>query len=177
MKRITSIDVNIKALEPKLAINANDWTKEEKVHIETAYFEITKVSVGRGRIVDLGCRECVQSAVNIINNYIALQDRAKATEDTKEDWTETLKSVHHKAEELGIEFPVKVKKKEAKIQFIIDAMELIGEQETQSVEETEYTREQLVAIIKAKTGEDVDVDTSVEDMIAYIKELEDESEG
>lgn len=188
MKRITEIEGSIKALQPKLEIDARDWTKTEKEHIEKCYHAITKESVGWGRTVDLGCEECVNSAVNIIKNYLNLvNDQPKTIEATPE-WTATLKTVQAKADELNFEFTKEQKTKDLKIaalQAFIDkltatepeagAMTQASEPDAEDDDllgEEEYTREQLEAIVLAKTGEEVPAETSTEDLLEYVKDLE-----
>lgn len=188
MKRIPEIEGSIKALQPKLEIDARDWTKTEKEHIEKCYHAITKESVGWGRTVDLGCEECVNSAVNIIKNYLNLvKDQPKTIEGGPE-WTATLKTVQAKADELNFEFTKEQKTKDLKIAALkafIDklaatepetgataqASELDAEDDDLLGEE-EYTREQLEAIVLAKTGEEVPAETSTEDLLEYVKDLE-----
>ncbi len=190
MKRITEIEASLKALQPKLAIDAKDWTKSEKEHIEKCYHAITKESVGWGRTVDLGCEECVTSAVNIIKNYqaqVASQPQ-KITEGP--EWAETLKTVAAKAEEVGYEFAKTCKTKDQKIEALQSYLNTLAAQEeganspevAQEEDDllgedlavaTSPSREQLVEIIKAKTGEEVPEETSFEDLLAYVNELED----
>lgn len=193
MKRITEIEASLKALQPKLDIDARDWTKSEKEHIEKCYHAITKESVGWGRTVDLGCEECVTSAVNIIKNYQNLvASQPKAIEVP--EWAETLKTIAAKAEEVGYEFAKTCKTKDQKIEAlqsylnILAAQEeeanspevaqeededLLGEDLTAADATTSPTREELVATIKAKTGEEVPEETSFEDLLAYVNELAD----
>jgi hypothetical protein len=198
MKRITEIEASLKALQPKLAIDAKDWTKSEKEHIEKCYHAITKESVGWGRTVDLGCEECVTSAVNIIKNYQAQVASQPQTTEAPE-WAETLKTIQAEADSLGFEF---AKEQKTKAQRIAALQAFIDTLPTEKVEEegemsqstameaddedllgedllgAEYTREQLVNIVKAKTGEDVPEETSFEDLLAYVNDLEDgEDEG
>jgi len=189
MKRITEIEASLKALQPKLAIDAKDWTKSEKEHIEKCYHAITKESVGWGRTVDLGCEECVTSAVNIIKNYQAQVASQPQTTEAPE-WAETLKTIAAKAEEVGYEFAKTCKTKDQKIEALQSYLNILAAQEeganspegTQEEDDllgedlavaTSPTREQLVEIIKAKTGEEVPEETSFEDLLAYVNELED----
>lgn len=97
MKKIESIVMCIALLEPKFALNTKDWNAKEKEAIAKAYFEITKVSVGKGRSLDLGCSTCVEDATVIIKNYL----KAVAKEQMKgaaaiED--ENSKTIIHKAD-------------------------------------------------------------------------------
>jgi hypothetical protein len=194
MKRITEIEASLKALQPKLDIDARDWTKSEKEHIEKCYHAITKESVGWGRTVDLGCEECVTSAVNIIKNYqTAVASQPKAIEATAV-WAATLKTIAAKAEEVGYEFAKTCKSKDQKIEAlqsylnVLEAQkeeanspevgqeedeDLLGEDLTAADATTSPTREELVATIKAKTGEEVPEETSFEDLLAYVNELAD----
>lgn len=189
MKRITEIEASLKALQPKLAIDAKDWTKSEKEHIEKCYHAITKESVGWGRTVDLGCEECVTSAVNIIKNYQAQVASQPQTTEAPE-WVETLKTIAAKAEELGYEFAKTCKTKGQKIEALQSYLNVLAAQEeganspevAQEEDDllgedlavaTSPSREQLVEIIKAKTGEEVPEETSFEDLLAYVNELED----
>jgi hypothetical protein len=189
MKRITEIEASLKALQPKLAIDAKDWTKSEKEHIEKCYHAITKESVGWGRTVDLGCEECVTSAVNIIKNYQAQVASQPQTTEAPE-WAETLKTIAAKAEEVGYEFAKTCKTKDQKIEALQSYLNILAAQEeganspegTQEEDDllgedlalaTSPTREKLVEIIKAKTGEEVPEETSFEDLLAYVNELED----
>jgi hypothetical protein len=193
MKRITEIEASLKALQPKLDIDARDWTKSEKEHIEKCYHAITKESVGWGRTVDLGCEECVTSAVNIIKNYqTAVASQPKAIEVP--EWADTLKTIAAKAEEVGYEFAKTCKSKDQKIEAlqsylnVLEAQkeeanspevgqeedeDLLGEDLTAADATTSPTREELVATIKAKTGEEVPEETSFEDLLAYVNELAD----
>lgn len=189
MKRITEIEASLKALQPKLAIDAKDWTKSEKEHIEKCYHAITKESVGWGRTVDLGCEECVTSAVNIIKNYQAQVASQPQTTEAAE-WAETLKTIAAKAEEVGYEFAKTCKTKDQKIEALQSYLNILAAQEeganspevAQEEDDllgedlavaTSPSREQLVEIIKAKTGEEVPEETSFEDLLAYVNELED----
>jgi hypothetical protein len=189
MKRITEIEASLKALQPKLAIDAKDWTKSEKEHIEKCYHAITKESVGWGRTVDLGCEECVSSAVNIIKNYQAQVASQPQTTEAPE-WAETLKTIAAKAEEVGYEFAKTCKTKDQKIEALQSYLNTLAAQEeganspevAQEEDDllgedlavaTSPTREELVATIKAKTGEEVPEETSFEDLLAYVNELED----
>lgn len=189
MKRITEIEASLKALQPKLAIDAKDWTKSEKEHIEKCYHAITKESVGWGRTVDLGCEECVTSAVNIIKNYQAQVASQPQTTEVPE-WAETLKTIAAKAEEVGYEFAKTCKTKDQKIEALQSYLNILAAQEeganspevAQEEDDllgedlavaTSPSREQLVEIIKAKTGEEVPEETSFEDLLAYVNELED----
>lgn len=189
MKRITEIEASLKALQPKLAIDAKDWTKSEKEHIEKCYHAITKESVGWGRTVDLGCEECVTSAVNIIKNYQAQVTSQPQTTEAPE-WAETLKTIAAKAEEVGYEFAKTCKTKDQKIEALQSYLNILAAQEeganspevAQEEDDllgedlavaTSPTREELVATIKAKTGEEVPEETSFEDLLAYVNELED----
>lgn len=117
MKKIESIESEIQLLEPKLNINASDWTREEKEAIAKAYFEITKVSRTKGLMVDLECGSCVATAVVIINNY---RNAVTSVEESKQesDWTKDQASVDAYAAELNFEFPASVKKKKDKIAAI-----------------------------------------------------------
>lgn len=193
MKRITEIEASLKALQPKLDIDARDWTKSEKEHIEKCYHAITKESVGWGRTVDLGCEECVTSAVNIIKNYqTAVASQPKAIEVP--EWADTLKTIAAKAEEVGYEFAKTCKSKDQKIEAlqsylnVLEAQkeeanspevgqeedeDLLGEDLTAADATTSPTREELVATIKAKTGEEVPEETSFEDLLAYVNDLAD----
>jgi vacuolar-type H+-ATPase subunit I/STV1 len=177
MKRIPQIEASLKALQPKLAIDARDWTKSEKEHIEVCYHAITKESVGWGRTVDLGCEECVSSAVNIIKNYLALVQREEKVVEEVADWKENLKTIAAKAQEVGFEFEkahkTKVQKIEALEAFLAPAVANEQENEEDDLlgEEVTYTREQLVQIVKAKTGEDVPEETSYEDLLEYVNDL------
>lgn len=189
MKRITEIEASLKALQPKLAIDAKDWTKSEKEHIEKCYHAITKESVGWGRTVDLGCEECVSSAVNIIKNYQAQVASQPQTTEAPE-WAETLKTIAAKAEDVGYEFAKTCKTKDQKIEALQSYFNVLAAQEeganspevAQEEDDllgedlavaTSPTREELVATIKAKTGEEVPEETSFEDLLAYVNELED----
>ena len=130
MKKITTIEESLKTLKPKMDIGASDWTKKEKECIEQCYHEITKVSVGFGRTVDLGCSECVQSAVNIIKNYVAIQERS-ATPSLKvvaSDWTKDLKSIQAKADELSYEFAKNCKTKAQRIEALHKHLQTIEDQ-------------------------------------------------
>ena len=124
MKRITTIDADIETLQPKFELGTHDWTKDEKLCIESAYFAITKVTTGKGRTVDLGCAECVSSAAQIVKNYIALVETAEAAEnETKtlrvlppsHNWKDTHKTIDAEAERVGCEFPEDVTRKDDKI--------------------------------------------------------------
>jgi hypothetical protein len=199
MKRITTIEKDLKQIQQKLDIGANDWTKEEKKHIESAFFEITKVSVGWGRTVDMGCTDCILSAVNTIRNYQALVAREEAgTEEPSvkvqeeiTEWKSTSKTVSAEAIRIGLIFTKDAKTKDQKIAQVEaklasvqsdadhDDMEDTGEDTEDDLLGTpnEYTIEQLAEIIKAKTGEQVELeDVTYEDLLAYVNELEDESE-
>ena len=190
MKRIATIEANLKALQPKLDIDARDWTKTEKEHIEKCYHAITKESVGWGRTVDLGCEECVTSAVNIIKNYQKLVASEPAIIDAPE-WAETLKTIAAKAKELHFEFEKTCKNKDQKVaalQAFIDTHTAkveeagamaqapgpdVDDNDDLLGDEADFTREQLEAIVLARTGEKVPAETSTEDLLEYVKDLED----
>ena len=186
MKRIAVIEGSLKVLQPKLDIDARDWTKTEKEHIEKCYHAITKESVGWGRTVDLGCEECVTSAVNIIKNYQNLVASEPKIAEAPEEWAVTVKTVEAKAKEMGFKFEKDCKTKDQKVaalQAFIDTHTATEEASAQAPEPNaedvddllgaEYTREQLEAIVLAKTGEKVPAETSTEDLLEYVKDLED----
>jgi len=179
MKRINDIDKHIDKLRPKIAAGGRDWTSSEKEAIEAAYFEITKVSTVRkkGRTLDLGCSSCIESAVNIIKNYIALiQDTDSAPEDGPIEWRKSVKTIEAYAKELGFKIPKKAKSKQDKI----DAVEThIAEKITKENEDLlgsaelseEDQKAQLVEIIKAKSGEEVDpADYTLEELQEFADE-------
>jgi hypothetical protein len=189
MKRITEIDDSIKAIQPKLDLGSRDWTKAEKEHIEKCYFEITKVSVGRGRTVDMGCDECVTSAVNIVKNYLALMERVEGVAPpqpkqegghdltaTAEEWKATVKSVNAFAKELNYTFSKESKTKEQKIQEL-EAFLFVDEEEESEEDllgDEPQTKEELIKIIKAKTGEELSADDfSYEELFAIANSEED----
>ena len=191
MKRITTIEENLEAIQPKLDLGSSDWTKTEKEHLEKCYFEITKVSAGRGRTLDLGCKECVQSAVNIIKNYqtLVLQEEAdekapktKVASNAVTDWRETGKTIEAEAARLNFTFTKKERTKDQRIAALeayIAANPVPEETPTDEsldlLGDDEYTPEQLVAIIKANTGEELDPNEhTVEELLAKVKEFEDE---
>lgn len=194
MKRIAAIEENLEAIQPKLDLGSSDWTKTEKEHIEKCYYEITKVSVGRGRTVDLGCQECVQSAVNIINNYqaLVLQEEAgekapkakvvKLVSNATADWRETGKTIEAEAARLAFTFAKKDRTKNQRIAALEAHIAANPVQEETTTDESldllgddEYTPEQLVEIIKANTGEELDPTAhTVEELLAKVKEFEDE---
>lgn len=196
MKRIQTIEASLKALQPKLEIDARDWTKNEKSHIEKCYFAITKESVGWGRTVDLGCEECVTSAVNIIKNYLSLV-ASQPQEVEVPEWADTMKTIQAEADAIGFEFAKEHKSKAQRIaalQEFIDTHTAKVEEEAGEMaqnpameaddnddllgEEEEYSRAQLESIVFAKTGEKVPEETSTEDLLAYVMDLEDgEDEG
>lgn len=182
MNRISEIDKHIDKLRPKIAIGGRDWTKTEKESIEEAYFQITKVSTVRkkGRTVDLGCPECVASAVNIIKNYMALiEGREEASADAgADDWKATTESIEALAEQLGFEFPKSAKKKAQKLAALeAHIAENSGAEEEGEEDDLlgEPTKEQLIEIIKAKTGEEVDPDDyTLEELQAFADEDEEQ---
>jgi hypothetical protein len=169
MKRIHEIDADIDVISPKMQIGASDWTAVEKQHIEKCYYSITKVSVGWGRTVDLGCSDCIQSAVNVIKNYLALVNRteesnpvpskapAKTVSKSTQDWKASVASVDTHAKALGLSFPKGTKTKAQKIAFV-EAQSTTEQQEEEDdlLGQDTPTKEQLVAILKAKTGEQLD---------------------
>lgn len=71
MKPIAAIASHIKIIRAKLDVGGRDWNKNEKEAIARAFFEITKHSTGKGRVLDVNCESCVVSAVNIVKNYLA----------------------------------------------------------------------------------------------------------
>lgn len=87
MEKIKAIKQEIKTIRAKLDIGASDWTKDEKEAIAKAYFEITKESTTKGRVLDTGCTSCVASATNIIKNYLTAID-----EPVKEETAITAKT-------------------------------------------------------------------------------------
>lgn len=198
MKRIPTIEASIKLLQLKLDIDARDWTKSEKSHIEKCYFAITKESVGWGRTVDLGCEECVTSAVNIIKNYLSLV-ASQPQEVEVPEWADTMKTIQAEADAIGFEFAKEHKTKAQRIaalQAFIDTHTAKDEEEENAGsgaqapgpdvddnddllgDEADFTREQLEAIVLARTGEKVPEETSTEDLLAYVMDLEDgEDEG
>lgn len=128
MKRIESIESNIKMIQPKLDINAKDWTKDEKTAIAESYFEITKVSTGKGRNLDIGCSSCIEGAVNIINNYLLLSANEEPSsadvwkdespspmEPSNKQWRKNQDSIDAAALELGVSFPEDITSKKDKI--------------------------------------------------------------
>lgn len=181
-----SIEESIAIITPKMDANGRDWTKNEKLEIEKCYFEITKVSTGTGRSVDLGCSECVESAVNIIRNYRKLVERSEAEEGitpTKEeavDWTATLKTIATKAKEVNFEIPKEAKTKASQIEALQAFLESTEEEDEDDILGEKYSREQLAAIIKAKTGEEVDLDDpEVTDaaLLEYVETLNQDEDG
>lgn len=138
MKKIESIEQEIALIQPKLDIKASDWTKEEKEAIAKAYFEVTKLSVGRGRNLDLGCVSCISGAVGIINNYLfqlaedVAEEEINWPEDVKEKdeeekeefkpsnskWRKNHTSIDEAAGEMAFEFPEGVTSKGDKIEAL-----------------------------------------------------------
>ncbi len=116
IEQIESVKPHLKVIQPKLDIKAKDWNKEEKDAIAAAYFEITKVSTGRGRPLDTGCASCVDGAVNIINNYVAASagevvDNSDHSEDvdllfapSNTQWRKNHDSINAAAKELEYTF-------------------------------------------------------------------------
>lgn len=178
------IEDDLKAIQPKLDISASDWTAEEKKHIESAYFAITKVSVGWGRTVDTGCSECVQSAVNVIKNYQVIIKRTENGEETQQNgseattllnWRDTLKSIDAEAKEQGFEFPKDVKTKDKRIEALEEFIASKSEKQQKEEVEQEYSKEQLAEIVKAKTGEDINAcDYTYEQLLQTVTELSEE---
>ena len=189
MKAITTIESNLEAIQQKLDIGASDWTKEEKEDIEKCYFEITKVSVGRGRTVDLACADCVRSAVNVIKNYQSLIARAEQEPaegakviDFDSVWKATVKTVTAKALELEFTFTKDAKTKADKIAELeaymseIEIGEEVDEDDDFLGEEIP-TRAQMVEFVKATTGEDTPDDVTDEELSDYVKQLQDDEQG
>lgn len=181
MKRIPKIEENLKALQPKLDIGARDWTHEEKKMIEESYFEITKVSVGWGRTVDMGCDTCVQSAVNIILNYQAKVQRSEKGEETQHgsgpvttlNWRDTHRTIDAEAASRGFQMPKEAKTKEEKIKALEDHIA-----KEDAVKPHAYTKEQLAEVIKALTGEEVNPDDfTYEELLATVNEIENDQDG
>lgn len=186
MRRIESIEDNLKSIQTKMDQGANDWTKEDKIAIKESYFEITKQSTGVGRNVDTGCPECVMSAVNIIKNYQALVARAEA-EGSQEapsvaDWKESIKTIEAKAEEVGFEIPKSAKTKTLKIEALEAFLLTLEVEDEEEAEEEDLLGEQsefdkLAEIVKAKTGETVTPEEiSLEDLKEYVEELNAETD-
>lgn len=189
MKRIEAIEEDLKLLQPKLDILAKDWTAEEKQAIENAYFAITKVSVGFGRTVDLGCDSCVQSAVNIINNYLGLVKASEAGTQTAQhgsqatstiDWRDTHALIDREASHLKFTFPPEAKTKKEKIKLLEAHMESLQSASQESNVENdaqEYTKEQLAEIIKAQTGEEINPeDFTYEQLLETVTEINNEAD-
>jgi len=51
----------------------NNWTFDEKIHLQTIYQAITK------KVLSLNCSGCWTTACNIINNYIRFHETAPLT--------------------------------------------------------------------------------------------------
>lgn len=143
MKRITEIDEHIAVIRPKIDLGTTDWTKGEKESIEKCYFEITKVSTGAGRTVDLGCSDCVNSAVNIVKNYLALIANEAPEQKAVQPWSETIKTVEAEAKRIGFDIPENAKLKADKIAAVEAVLEL---------------RKQLVSELLKEAGVEVNPD-------------------
>lgn len=137
MRKIEAIETEIQLLQPKLSIKAHDFNKEEKEALSKSYHEITKVSTGRGRMLDLGCDSCIKNAAVIVKNYVDQLDvedtediwkdepavESKSSEEKSDaDWKKNNKTINAYAAELGLEFPEEVKTKAQKIQYITEQL-------------------------------------------------------
>jgi len=177
MKTIKKIDKKIDKLKKKLDIGAKDWTPAEKGTIEECYFEITKVSVGFGRTVDLGCDSCVDSAVSIIKNYIKMS--AETEEESTDEWKETVATIKAKAKELGLAIPKAATTKADKLEAVenfITSQSTEDEEDLLGPEGDEQTEAQLIAIIKAKTGEAIEPGEHTLEELKAFAESEDSDE-
>lgn len=123
MTKIEVIDTEIQLLLPKLSIKASDFNKEEKEALAKAYFEITKVSTGKGRMLDLGCHSCILNATTIVNNYLLQiapleqpgideheeeEEENKGIQPSDKNWRKNLTSIRAAAAELDFEIPAEL---------------------------------------------------------------------
>jgi hypothetical protein len=61
--------MDIEKIKDKVIKNNFQLTKEEKILVSEAYYEISKLA-GKARVLNLGCASCFITAYTIIQNYI-----------------------------------------------------------------------------------------------------------
>lgn len=71
--KLESID-SLNAIREKVSIRKNDFNKHELLHLAEVYAEITKESMGKAKVLDVGCSSCIASAANIVYNYITFHE-------------------------------------------------------------------------------------------------------
>lgn len=70
---LESID-SLNAIREKVSIRKNDFNKHELLHLTEVYAEITEKSMGKAKVLDVGCSSCIASAANIVYNYITFHE-------------------------------------------------------------------------------------------------------
>lgn len=194
MKKIPEIQEQLELIQPKLDINAIDFSKAEKEALAEAYFHVTKQSTGFGRSLDTGCESCVVGAANIIRNYQALviqaeneeteMPKAPLTVVTGDDgWKATNKTIAAYAATLeGFKLTKEMSSKEDKIAAIEAHLATLvpAAPVEEPKEDLEFTREQLLEALVAKTGKSLETfegDTD-DELLEQLTELEtDEEDG
>lgn len=86
-------------IRKKIEIRAIDFKGEQLNDLAVVYFEITKHSTGRGRILSKGCSGCIHPAVNICYNYlqsipvdVVVEEPAKVITVSVDDWNDLTKA-------------------------------------------------------------------------------------
>lgn len=70
---LESID-SLNAIREKVSIRKNDFNKIELLNLAEVYAEITRKSMGKAKVLDVGCSSCIASAANIVYNYITFHE-------------------------------------------------------------------------------------------------------
>ena len=70
---LESID-SLNAIREKVSIRKNDFNKHELLNLAEVYAEITQKSMGKSKVLDMGCSSCIASAANIVYNYITFHE-------------------------------------------------------------------------------------------------------
>lgn len=71
--KLESID-SLNAIREKVSIRKNDFNKIELLNLAEVYAEITSKSMGKAKVLDVGCSSCISSAANIVYNYITFHE-------------------------------------------------------------------------------------------------------
>ena len=62
--------MEIESIKDKVLKNDFKLTKVEQLTIVDVYAEITKISTGKAKILNIGCQGCLLTAYTVIQNYI-----------------------------------------------------------------------------------------------------------
>jgi hypothetical protein len=78
--------MEIESIKDKVLKNDFKLTKVEQLTIVDVYAEITKISTGKAKILNIGCQGCLLTAYTVIQNYIKYhmnEVKAKAVVEVK----------------------------------------------------------------------------------------------